>query len=152
MYKGEADWNLIADVKNNPRMKIPVFANGDINSPERAKEIRDRYGLDGAMIGRAAIGYPWIFKEIKHFFETGSYLKKPTMKERIETCKKHLIHSIDWKGPLLGIAEMKRHYTNYFKGIPDFKQYRMKLMLSETSDEVLESLNEIDNKVDHIFI
>ena len=104
------------------------------------------------MIGRASIGYPWIFKEIKHFFDTGCYLKKPTMKERIETCKKHLIHSIEWKGPLLGIAEMKRHYTNYFKGIPDFKQYRMKLMLSETADEVLKALNEIDKKIDHIFI
>src|ERR1044071_7466079 len=125
MYKGEANWNYIAEVKNNPRIHIPIFGNGDIDSPEKALEYRNKYGVDGIMIGRAAIGYPWIFNEVKHFFETGEHLPAPGVKERVEAARKHLEMSIRWKGEGLGIAEMKRHYTNYFKGIAHFKEYRM---------------------------
>ena len=136
MYKGEADWSLIGDVKNNQNMHIPVFGNGDINSPEKAIEMKNKYGVDGVMIGRAAIGYPWIFNEIKHYIKTGKHLEKPTIKERVIVCKKHLKHSIKWKGDILGIAEMKRHYNNYFKGIPDFKQYKMTLVTSNNYEEI----------------
>lgn len=124
MYKGEADWSYIAEVKNNPRIHIPIFGNGDIDSPEKALEYRNRYGVDGIMIGRAAIGYPWIFREVKHFFETGEHLAAPTIQERVQAAKDHLEMSIKWKGERLGINEMKRHYTNYFKGIAHFKEYR----------------------------
>ena len=146
MYKGAADWTLIAEVKNNPRMHIPVFGNGDVNSPERAKEMKNMYGLDGAMIGRASIGYPWIFNEIKHYLKTDTYLKKPSLNVRIETCKRHLIHSIKWKGETLGIAEMKRHYTNYFKAIPNFKNYRIKMVTAESTQEIIETLEEVKEK------
>ncbi|MBE50626.1 MAG: tRNA dihydrouridine synthase DusB [Flavobacteriales bacterium] len=146
MYKGVADWTLIAEVKNNPRMHIPVFGNGDVNTPERAKEMKNIYGLDGAMIGRASIGYPWIFNEIKHYLKTDTYLKKPSLNLRIETCKRHLIHSIKWKGETLGIAEMKRHYTNYFKAIPNFKNYRIRMVTAESTQEIIETLEEVKEK------
>ncbi|WGK65845.1 tRNA dihydrouridine synthase DusB [Croceiramulus getboli] len=145
MYKGDADWGPIAEVKNNPRMHIPVFGNGDVNSPERAVEMRDQYGLDGAMIGRASIGYPWFFNEVKHYFKTGEHASPPTLEERVKVAKRHLEMSIAWKGEKLGIYETRRHYTNYFKGIPHFKEYRTKMVTSEdiealysTFDEVLE--------------
>ncbi|MBT8256430.1 MAG: tRNA dihydrouridine synthase DusB, partial [Bacteroidia bacterium] len=126
MYKGNADWAPIAAVKDNARMHIPVFGNGDVDSPERALEMRDKYGLDGAMIGRASIGYPWFFREVKHYFATGEHCEPPSMGERVEAARRHLQMAIDWKGERLGVFETRRHYTNYFKGIPDFKQYRMK--------------------------
>ncbi|OFZ67875.1 MAG: tRNA dihydrouridine synthase DusB [Bacteroidetes bacterium RIFCSPHIGHO2_02_FULL_44_7] len=141
MYKGEADWSLIADVKNNPRMRIPVFGNGDIDTPEKALEYRNRYGVDGIMIGRASIGYPWIFNEIKHFFKTGEHLAPPTIEDRVDACMRHLEMSIRWKGETLGIAEMKRHYTNYFKGISHFKDHRMKLVTSFQLEEIYNELN-----------
>jgi len=143
MYKGEADWTLIKQVKENPRMNIPVFGNGDIDSPEKATLMRDEFGLDGSMIGRGSIGNPWIFNEIKHFLKTGEHLARPIMKERVEACKQHLKHSIEWKGDVLGIAEMKRHYTNYFKGITDFKPYKIKMVTSNNRQEILETLNEV---------
>tara|TARA_B100000674_G_scaffold116093_1_gene87395 strand:- start:9116 stop:10108 length:993 start_codon:yes stop_codon:yes gene_type:complete len=143
MYKGNADWTLIKAVKDNPRMNIPVFGNGDVDSPAKAKLMRDDFGLDGAMIGRASIGNPWIFNEIKHFLKTGNYLDKPNMTERVEACKQHLKHSIEWKGNILGIAEMKRHYTNYFKGIIDFKPYRIKMVTSDSPNEINDTLDEV---------
>ena len=143
MYKGEADWTLIGEVKNNQRMHIPIFGNGDINSPEKVIEVKNKYGVDGVMIGRAAIGYPWIFKEIKHYLKTKTHLSKPTIKERVIACKQHLLHSIDWKGEVLGIAEMKRHYSQYFKGIPNFKEYRIKLITSNSPKEIEDILDEI---------
>ncbi|MBT4217559.1 MAG: tRNA dihydrouridine synthase DusB [Flavobacteriales bacterium] len=143
MYKGEADWTLIKQVKENPRMNIPVFGNGDIDSPEKATLMRDEFGLDGSMIGRGSIGNPWIFNEIKHFLKTGEHLARPIMKERVEACKQHLKHSIEWKGDVLGISEMKRHYTNYFKGINDFKSYRIKMVTSESETEIQEILDEV---------
>ncbi len=143
MYKGEADWSLIAKVKNNPRINIPIFGNGDIDSPQKALEYRNRYGVDGLMIGRAAIGYPWIFNEIKHYFETGEILPPPNLEDRIETAKKHLKFSVEWKGEKLGIFEMRRHYTNYFKGIPHFKPYRTRLVEGENYQAVLDTLDEV---------
>ena len=143
MYKGVADWTLIKAVKDNPRMNIPVFGNGDVDSPEKAKLMRDEFGLDGAMIGRASIGNPWIFNEIKHFLKTGNYLERPNMTERVLACKQHLKHSIEWKGSVLGIAEMKRHYTNYFKGIIDFKPYRIKMVTSDCQEEIQDTLDEV---------
>ncbi len=130
MYKGNADWTLIGEVKNNPRIQIPIFGNGDVDTPERALEMKNKYGVDGIMIGRAAIGYPWIFREIKHFLKTGEHLAPPTMEERVDVCKQHLLKSIEWKGEVLGILEMRRHYTNYFKGIPNIKHYRNELVQS----------------------
>ena len=146
MYKGEADWKPIAAVKNNPRMHIPVFGNGDVTTPEKAMEMRDKYGLDGAMIGRAAIGYPWIFDEIKHFFKTGEYLGKPTITQRAEMARRHLQMAIDWKGPVLGVFETRRHYTNYFKGIPHFKEYRMKMVTSDDPKDVFAAFDEVEVK------
>lgn len=143
MYKGEADWSLIADVKNNPRMKIPVFGNGDIDTPEKAVEYKEKYGVDGLMIGRASIGYPWIFNEIKHFQQTGQHLAKPNVKTRVEAAIEHLEMSVKWKGEKLGLVEMKRHYTNYFKGISHFKAHRMKLVTSFELEEVREQLQYI---------
>lgn len=140
MYKGVADWGPIAEVKNNHRMHIPVFGNGDVNTPEAAIKMRDEFGLDGAMIGRASIGYPWFFREVKHFMQTGKHLNPPTMQERVEAARRHLSMSIDWKGEKLAIYETRRHYTNYFKGIPNFKPLRMSLVSAETSDEVFETL------------
>jgi tRNA-dihydrouridine synthase len=144
MYKGNADWNPIAQVKNNPRMHIPVFGNGDVNTPERAVEMRDEYGLDGAMIGRASIGYPWFFREVKHFFETGKHLTPPTMQERIDVARRHLQMAIDWKGDKLGVFETRRHYTNYFKGIPDFKPFRTKMVTSDAAEDVFATFDEVE--------
>ena len=140
MYKGEADWSLIADVKNNPRMKIPIFGNGDIDTPEKAVEYKNRYGIDGIMIGRASIGYPWIFNEIKHFMNTGTHMASPSVSERVQAAIDHLQMSVNWKGEALGIAEMKRHYSNYFKGIAHMKEYRMKLVTSFELAEIMEIL------------
>jgi tRNA-dihydrouridine synthase B len=143
MYKGEADWTLIGKVKNNPRINIPIFGNGDIDSAEKALEYKNRYGIDGIMIGRAAIGYPWIFNEIKHFIETGKHLPPPTIEQRVEVCKKHLHKSYDWKGPVVGILEMRRHYANYLKGLPNIKEYRHKLVRLNTLEEIDAVLDEI---------
>ena len=145
MYKGEADWSLIADVKNNPRMKIPVFGNGDVDSPQMAKYKKDTYGVDGIMIGRAAIGYPWIFNEIKHFLKTNEELAKPTMQQRIDLCREHLKFSLEWKGPILGVVETRRHYTNYFKHIPNFKDYRMRLVTANQAEDLFQILEEIED-------
>ena len=144
MYKGNADWELIGKIKNNPRITIPVFGNGDIDSPEKAKEYKERYGVDGIMIGRAAIGYPWIFNEIKHFLDTGSHLPAPTIEDRVAVCKKHLHKSVEWKGPVVGIFEMRRHYANYLKGMPNIKEYRYKLVTGKTVEEIDEVLDEIE--------
>lgn len=143
MYKGEADWTLIGKIKNNPRIQIPIFGNGDIDSPEKAKLYKERYGIDGIMIGRAAIGYPWIFNEIKHFLKTGEHLPPPTIEQRIEVCKKHLQKSFEWKGPVVGILEMRRHYANYLKGLPNIKEYRGKLVRMNELQEIMLLLDEI---------
>jgi len=145
MYKGEADWTMIEKVKNNPRIEIPIFGNGDINSPEKALEYKNKYGVDGIMIGRAAIGYPWIFNEIKHFMATGEHLPPPSVADRVDAVKEHLQKSLEWKGPVEGIFEMRPHYANYFRGIPHFKEFRMKLvslMLGTEVMDVLESIKE----------
>jgi nifR3 family TIM-barrel protein len=148
MYKGDADWTLIGKVKNNSRMRIPIFGNGDIDSPEKAVEYKNRYGVDGVMIGRASIGYPWIFNEIKHYIKTGEHLSAPGIIERVQAAKDHLEMSVKWKGNLLGINEMKRHYTNYFKGIAHFKDYRTKLVTSTDLNEILDILSFIANHAD----
>ena len=143
LYKGEADWTLIAKVKNNPRIKIPIFGNGDIDSAQKALEYKNRYGVDGIMIGRAAIGYPWIFREIKHFVKTQTILPSPTLQERVEVCRKHLFKSIEWKGPVVGINEMRRHYTNYLKGLPGIKEFRFKLVTLTAPEEINDVLQQI---------
>ena len=143
MYKGSADWKPIAEVKNNPRMHIPVFGNGDVDSPEKAMEMRDIYGLDGAMIGRASIGNPWFFKQVKHFFKTGTYLEPITIEERVEAARRHLQMAIDWKGETLGVFETRRHYTNYFKAIPNFKDYRTKMVTSDNASDVFNAFDEV---------
>jgi tRNA-dihydrouridine synthase B len=150
MYKGEADWTLIGEIKKNPRIKIPIFGNGDIDSPEKAREMKERYGVDGIMIGRASIGYPWVFNEIKHFLKTGTHLPKPTINDRISVCKIHLQKSIEWKNPVLGILEMRRHYANYFKGLPHFKDYRMRLVTSNSYDDIMTILEEVQNNYSEI--
>lgn len=153
MYKGDADWRPIAEVKNNQRMHIPVFGNGDVDSPERAMEMRDKYGLDGAMIGRASIGYPWFFREVKHYFKTGKHLAPPTMQERVDAARRHLEMAIAWKGPKLGVFETRRHYTNYFKGIPHFKEYRMKMVTSDEAKDVFAAFDEVEEKfADYQFV
>ncbi len=146
MYKGEANWEPIADVKNNPRMYIPIFGNGDVNSPEKAMIMRDEYGLDGAMIGRASIGNPWFFAQVKHFFKTGEHLASPTIPERVQTAKRHLQMAIEWNGEHAGLFETRRHYTNYFKGIPHFKNYRLKMVTSDTKEEVFQVFEEVLDK------
>lgn len=143
MYKGEANWSHIASVKNNSRITIPIFGNGDIDSPEKALEYKNRYGVDGIMIGRAAIGYPWIFDEIKYFFNTGKHLPKPTIENRVEVCKMHVQKSVEWKGEKLGLLEMRNHYANYFKGIPNFKETRTKLVTLNSYNEISEILDNI---------
>lgn len=143
MYKGSADWTLIGKIKENSRIKIPIFGNGDIDSPQKAWEYKNRYGVDGIMIGRAAIGYPWFFNEVKHFLQTGELLSPPDISQRVDVCRKHLEFSLKWKGPGLGLIEMRRHYTNYFKHIPDFKPFRMRLVTSNSPEEVVETLEEI---------
>jgi tRNA-dihydrouridine synthase B len=143
MYKGSADWTLIGKVKENPRMHIPIFGNGDIDSPQKALEYKNRYGVDGVMIGRASIGAPWVFNEIKHFVKTGEALLPPDMAERVRIVRQHLDFSIRWKGDKLGIFEMRRHYTNYFRGTPDFKPFRTRLVEAGTHTEVNEILEEV---------
>jgi nifR3 family TIM-barrel protein len=146
MYKGSADWDLIGKVKNNPRITMPIFGNGDIDSPQKALEYKNRYGIDGIMIGRAAIGYPWIFDEIKHFLKTGEILPPPSIEDRVEVCKKHLHKSFEWKGPIVGIFEMRRHYANYLKGLPGIKDYRYQLVTLKTVEEIDAILDEIVTK------
>ncbi|TYP90051.1 tRNA-U20-dihydrouridine synthase [Sphingobacterium allocomposti] len=146
MYKGQADWTMIRDVKRNPRIHIPIFGNGDVDSVEKAAAWRQEFEVDGIMIGRASIGYPWIFREIKHFFETGQRLEGPTIGERVEVCKTHLNKSIEWKGEKTGVFEMRRHYANYFKGIPNFKEYRTSLVNLQDYREILEVLEEIKHR------
>lgn len=143
MYKGEADWTLIGQVKNNPRIRIPIFGNGDIDSPQKAVEYKNRYGVDGVMIGRAAIGYPWIFDEIKHYIRTGEMLPSPGIENRIAVCRKHLVKSVEWKGPVVGINEMRRHYANYLKGLPGIREYRNRLVTLKTVEEINEVLDEL---------
>ncbi len=143
MYKGEADWRLISKVKDNPRINIPIFGNGDIDSPQKALEYKERYGVDGVMIGRASIGYPWIFREIKHFVKTGELLAPPTLEERLDACRKHFRGSIQWKGDKLGVLEMRRHYANYLKGLPNIKEFRMKLVTADEPEEIEAILAEI---------
>jgi len=145
MYKGDADWTLIGDVKSNPRINIPVFGNGDVTTPEKALEMKTRYGVDGLMIGRASIGYPWIFNEIKHFLKTGTHLEPPTIAQRAEAVRRHLEMSLKWKGDILGVVEMRRHYSNYFKGTPNFKEYRKQLVTESQPQNIFELLNQIKN-------
>lgn len=146
MYKGEADWTLIGEVKNNPRMHIPVFGNGDVDSPEKVAFLKRKYGVDGVMIGRAAIGNPWFFNNVKHYMKTGTHLPPVNIKDRVDVCKQHLKHSIEWKGEVLGIAEMKRHYTNYFKGISHFKDYRIKMITSNNKEQIEGILDDVSIK------
>ena len=146
MYKGEADWTLIGEVKNNPRMHIPVFGNGDVDSPEKVAFLKRKYGVDGVMIGRAAIGNPWFFNNVKHYMKTGIHLPPVNIKDRVDVCKQHLKHSIEWKGEVLGIAEMKRHYTNYFKGISHFKDYRIKMITSNNKEQIEGILDDVSIK------
>ncbi len=143
MYKGEADWTLIGKIKENPRVHIPIFGNGDIDSPEKAKLYKERYKVDGIMIGRAAIGYPWIFNEIKHYLATGEHLAPPTIADRVDVCKRHFTFGMKWKGDVLGIVEMRRHYTNYFRGIAHFKDYRTRLVTTMDPKEILAILDEV---------
>ena len=151
MYKGDADWKPIEQVKNNPRMFIPVFGNGDVNSPEKALEMKNKYGLDGAMIGRASIGNPWFFNQVKYFMETGKHKSQPSLEERAKVARRHLEMSVAWKGPVLGVLETRRHYTNYFKGYHNFKSFRKRMVTSNSAEEVYEVLNEVlevyDSKV-----
>ena len=146
LYKGEANWKPIAEVKNNPRMYIPIFGNGDVDTPERALEMRNNYGLDGCMIGRATIGNPWFFKQVKYFFENGEHLAPINMTERVNAARRHLQMAIDWKGEKLGVFETRRHYTNYFRGIPHFKEYRMKMVTSDDSKDVFAAFDEVEEK------
>ena len=143
MYKGPADWTLIGEIKNNPRIRIPIFGNGDVDSPEKVVEMKNRYGVDGVMIGRASIGYPWIFNEIKNFLKTGTHLSPPTIEDRVNVCRMHLSKSVEWKGIVVGIFEMRRHYTNYFKGLDHFKDYRMRLVTADSADSVNSILEEV---------
>src|SRR6476661_3628911 len=148
LYKGSADWTHIAKVKNNPRIQIPIFGNGDIDSPEKAKACRDMYGVDGIMIGRAAIGYPWIFNEVKHFIKTGEHLAPPSIQQRVEVIQQHLHRSVEWKGIKAGVNEMRRHYTNYLRGLPNIKDFRLKLVTISEVEQIDEVLNEIQNYYD----
>lgn len=143
MYKGEADWSYIAEVKNHPDIHIPIFGNGDIDTPEKALEYKNKFGVDGIMIGRAAIGYPWIFNEVKHYLKTGVHLAPPSLAERVAVAREHLRFSVEWKGEKLGIFEMRRHYTNYFRGLPNFKPYRSRLVESDKYEEVMATLDEV---------
>jgi putative TIM-barrel protein, nifR3 family len=143
MYKGHSDWSYIAKVKNNPRIHIPIFGNGDIDSPQKALEYRNKYGVDGIMIGRAAIGYPWIFREIKHYFATGELLAPPTIADRVAAARNHLIWSVEWKGERQVVLEMRRHYANYFKGLPNFKEHRQRLVTLDSAAEIVTALEEV---------
>jgi tRNA-dihydrouridine synthase B len=148
LYKGSADWTHIARVKENPRIQIPIFGNGDIDTPEKALDFKNKYGVDGIMIGRAAIGYPWIFNEVKHFLKTGEHLPPPTIQQRVDVIRQHLNQSVQWKGMFAGINEMRRHYTNYLKGLPNIKEFRLKLVTINDPSEIDEVLNEIINYYD----
>lgn len=152
MYKGEADWTWIAKVKNNPRIHIPIFGNGDINNPAKALEYKNRYGVDGIMIGRGAIGYPWIFNEVKHYIQTGEHLAPPTIHQRVAVVKEHLHRAIEWKGEVLGILEMRSHYTNYLKGFPNIKEFRNKLVVAKTYDEICAILDEAARYYDGVLL
>jgi nifR3 family TIM-barrel protein len=152
LYKGQADWSWIAKVKENPRIRIPVFGNGDIDSPEKAVEYSERYGVDGIMIGRAAIGYPWVFREIRHYMESGSHLPPPTLRERIDVIRDHLHASVRWKGAVLGIHEMRRHYTNYLKGLPNIKEFRQRLVTLKGLEEIEDVLADLAKAYEgHVF-
>ncbi len=146
LYKGPADWTLIGEIKNNPRIHIPIFGNGDVDTAEKALEMRNRYGVDGVMIGRSSIGYPWIFNEIKYFMKTGMHLSSPTITDRVNVCRQHLDFSVRWKGEKLGMLEMRRHYCNYFKGIDHFKEFRMRLVTLFDLQQVRDVLDEIEGK------
>lgn len=148
MYKGQADWNYIHQIKTNPNMEIPIFGNGDIDSPEKAKEYKEKYACDGVMIGRAAIGYPWIFNEIKHFLKTGEKQSAPTIKDRLEAVRQHAEWSVEWKGERGGLVEMRQHYSNYFRGIPHFKEYRSKFLQALTMEEMYAVLEEVSASLD----
>ncbi len=152
MYKGTADWTLIGEIKNNPRIQIPIFGNGDIDSPEKALEYKRRYGVDGIMIGRASIGNPWIFEQMKYFFVTGTHLEPPSIEKRVEVVKRHLDFSIRWKGGKLGILEMRRHYSNYFRGIPNFKPVRTRLVESLSLEEIYSILDEVERHYTHSLV
>ena len=152
MYKGEADWTLIGKIKENPRVHIPIFGNGDIDSPQKAELYKNKYGVDGIMIGRASIGNPWIFREIKHYFKTGEILDPPTVAERVAAAKQHLRHSLEWKGPKLGVLEMRRHYTNYFRGFPNIKPFRSKLVTNFDPNELYAIMDEIEEIYGNAFV
>jgi nifR3 family TIM-barrel protein len=143
MYKGTADWTLIGRIKDNPRIQIPVFGNGDVLTPQQAVEAKNKYGVDGVMIGRAAIGYPWIFREIKHYLRTGELLSPPTVQERVDACLNHLRKSIAWKGEILGVLEMRRHYANYLKGLPNIREFRLKLVSASSAAETESILKQV---------
>ena len=144
MYKGKADWAPIAQVKNNPRMNIPVFGNGDVNSPEKALEMKNKFGLDGAMIGRASIGNPWFFNQVKEYIKTRKHIEKPTLSQRIMTAKRHLEMAVSWKGEKLGVLETRRHYSNYFRGIHNFRPYRTKLVTTNSLQSLFDVFKEIE--------
>ena len=148
LYKGQADWTPIARVKENPRIQIPIFGNGDIDSPEKALVFKNRYGVDGIMIGRAAIGYPWVFNEVKHFLQTGTHLDPPTIRQRVDVIRQHLYRSIEWKGIKAGINEMRRHYTNYLRGLPNIKEFRLKLVTLDTPEEIEDVLSAVIGRYD----
>lgn len=148
LYKGVANWEPIARVKNNPRIHIPIFGNGDIDTPEKAVEYKEKYGVDGIMIGRAAIGYPWIFNEIKHYIKTGEHLPPPTVQQRVDVIRQHLHRSVEWKGLKAGINEMRRHYTNYLRGLPNIKEFRLRLVTIPEVEQIDEVLNEIEKYYD----
>ena len=150
MYKGEADWSWIAKVKENPRLHIPVIGNGDIDSPEKALHYKNTYGVDGLMIGRGSIGNPWIFREIKHFVATGEKLPGPTLEDRVNAAKQHVNHSVEWKGEKLGILEMRRHYTNYFRQLRNVKHFRAKLVTANSQEEVMNILDHLQKHYSQI--
>ena len=143
MYKGDADWTQIAAIKNNPRMHIPVFGNGDVNSPEKAKEMRDEFGLDGAMIGRASIGNPWFFDQVKHYLNTGNKKEEPGISDKARMAKRHLEMAVKWKGEVLGVLETRRHYGNYFKGVANFKETKSRILNEKDPIKIFHELDEI---------
>jgi len=143
MYKGDADWTQIAAIKNNPRMHIPVFGNGDVNTPEKAKEMRDHFGLDGAMIGRASIGNPWFFDQVKHYLNTGNKKEEPGLSDKARMAKRHLEMAVKWKGEVLGVLETRRHYGNYFKGVANFKETKSRILNEKDPIKIFHELDEI---------
>jgi tRNA-dihydrouridine synthase B len=152
MYKGEADWTLIGEIKNNPRMNIPVFGNGDVDTPEKALLMKNTYGVDGVMIGRASIGNPWVFNQVKHYMKTGIHLPEPTIGERVEAARFHLVKSLEWKGERLGVVEMRRHYANYFRGLPNFKEFRMKLVTEDSPEVLMQVLDDIPGFYETVWV